>query len=65
MSYSYLLYLMLEDKYRNSISKVFPRNWYLIKDYNIKNNILIDVLMKNKIINENDIIEYDNLKKPS
>lgn len=63
MSYSYLLYLMLEDKYRNSISKVFPKNWYLIRDYDIKNNILIDVLMKNKIITEDDIINYDKIKK--
>ncbi len=63
MSYSYLLYLMLEDKYRNSISKVFPKNWYLIRDYDIKNNILIDALMKNKIITEDDIINYDKIKK--
>lgn len=61
MSYSYFLYLMLEDKYRNNISKVFPKNWYLIRDYNIRNNILIDALMKKEKITENDVINYDKI----
>lgn len=61
MNYDYFLYLILKDKYMNDLGFLFPMGWYLIKDYKFRNKVLIDAIVKNKKIDEEDLIRMDML----
>lgn len=61
INYDYFLYLILEDKYINNVDSKLPINWYLIKDYKFRNKVLIDAIVKNKKIDEDDLIRINKV----
>lgn len=53
INYDYNLYIILEKQYinqHNNQNNIFPPNWYQIKDYKLKNNILIESIKNNTLI---------------